>query len=103
MNEESDKPSIPKAGNKFLLKSGKQLIDYVDEAGFGLGFAIGNAVRLCFKSGQESDLVERKKLMDGCSWYIDHASKATHLSKDEITEIVSRITSRIERDQLGGL
>lgn len=100
---EEQKPIVPVVNNKFLLKNGRQVIDYIDEAGFGLGFAIGNAVRLCFKGGQTTDPAERKKWMDGCSWYIDHAARATKTSKNEIVEIVTRITARIEKDQLGDI
>lgn len=97
---EQSQSAKPVSNNKFLLKNGKQVIDYVDEAGFGLGFAIGNAVRLCYKAGREQNPSIRKQYMDGCSWYIDHAVKATRVNKAEIVNIVTRITSRIEKDQL---
>lgn len=103
MQTEQNKVVVPIVNNKFLLKNGRQVVDYIDEAGFGLGFAVGNAVRLCFKAGQTADPAERKKLMDGCSWYIDHAAKVTKINKNELVEIVTRITARIEKDQLGDI
>lgn len=86
--------------NKFQLKNGKCFADYIDAAGLGLGFCVGNAAMQLFKAGMTSDSDEHDKLMTGCAWYINHAVESTHLNREEIVEMVSKITEAVERDQI---
>ena len=88
----------PKPNSKFTLPNGRCVAEYVADFGYGLGFSIGNAVRLCHLAGISTDLADKKKYMDGMSWYINFAERNCHVSKDEVIEIVTKITNKIEND-----
>jgi len=77
----------------------KQLIDYIDDAGWGVGFAIGSAVRQCYKLNRATSLDEKKKYEDGMAWFIKHVSETHGMDIREVMEIVNRITSLIENDR----
>lgn len=76
----------------------KQLIDYIDDSGFGLGFAIGEAVRQCYKFSRETNLNKKQEYQDGMTWFIRHASEAHGIDIMEVQEIVNNIMARIESD-----
>lgn len=86
--------------NKYQLKNGKCFADYIDAAGLCLGFCVGNAAMQLYKAGLTKDDAEHEKFMSGCAWYINHAVEATHLNREEIVEMVSKITEAVERDQI---
>ena len=85
---------------KFLLKNGRQTVDYIDDAGFLLGFCVGRAVQCRYKAGMESDPTKREKLMKDCNWYIDSLAKRKNIMRDEIVSIVKSIVSKMERDRI---
>lgn len=86
---------------KFLLKNGRQTIDYIDEAGFLPGFCIGRAVQCLYKAMVEEDATKREKLMKDCTWYIDHLARRKNWIREEIVEIVKRIVAKMEKDRVG--
>lgn len=86
------------AVNKFQLKNGKCFADYVDAAGLGLGFCVGNAAMQLYKAGFATDKREHDVLLEGCTWYINHAAQNTHINREEIVEMVTKITEAIEKD-----
>ena len=85
---------------KFLLKNGRQLIDYLFKAGFGLGFCIGEAVKCRFKAGLETDHEKQERLMVGCNWYIDKLAKEGNMVREEIVNIVKAVVADIENDKI---
>ena len=85
---------------KFLLKNGRQLIDYLFDSGLGLGFCIGEAVKCRFKAGLETDQEKQKRLMVGCNWYIDKLAKKGNMVREEIVNIVKAIVANIESDKI---
>lgn len=85
---------------KYQLKNGRCFADYVVAAGFGLGYCVGNAAQHLYKAGLAKTDEEHEKCMQGCTWYINHAAKTTHLHREEIMEMVMKITEAIEKDQL---
>lgn len=86
--------------NKFVLKNGKQLIDYIDKAGLLLGACIFRAVQCRYKAGIETDPQKQEKLMAGCNWYIDTLSQRKNMVREEVVSIVKAIVSEIERDRI---
>lgn len=88
--------------NKFQLKNGKCFADYVNAAGLTVGFCIGNAAMQLYKAGMTTDPAEHQKLIDGCTWYINYAHLHTHINRDEIVNMVTKITEAIEKDQQNG-
>lgn len=91
------------ANKKFLIKNGKQTIDYIEDAGFLLGFCVGRAVQCRYKAGLEEDQSKREKLMKDCNWYIDHLARRKNMVREEIVEIVKSIVSKMERDRISEL
>lgn len=85
---------------KFLLKDGRQTIDYIDDAGFLLGFCIGRAVQCRFKAGVEKDCAKQQKLMKDCNWYIDGLARRKNMVREEIVSIVKSIVAKMERDRI---
>ena len=85
---------------KFLLKNGRQLIDYLFDAGLGLGFCIGEAVKCRFKAGLETESEKQERLMVGCNWYIDKLAKKSNMVREEIVNIVKAIVANIESDKI---
>ena len=91
------------ANKKFLIKNGKQTIDYIEDAGFLLGFCVGRAVQCRYKAGLEENQAKREKLMKDCNWYIDHLARRKNMVREEIVEIVKSIVSKMERDRISDL
>lgn len=85
-------------GEDYTVRKKRQFIDYVDEAGFGIGFAIGSAARQCYQMNRATDLAEKKKHEMGMSWFIEHVCRAHNMDVREVTEIIQRITNKIEAD-----
>lgn len=83
---------------KFTLRNGRCVAEYVDDFGYGLGFSIGNAVRLCYLAGIATDVTEKQKYLDGMSWYIKFASDHCNVSSDEVSNIVTKIVTQMEKD-----
>ena len=88
------------ANRKFLLPNGRQTIDYIDDAGFLLGFCIGRAVQCRYKAGFESDPCKVEKLLKDCNWYIDSLSRRKKMVREEIVAIVKSIVSKMEGDRV---
>ena len=84
--------------NKYLLKTGRQTIDYIDDAGLAYGFCIGRAVQCRYKAGIEPDEAKREKLIRDCNWYIDQISRRKNIVREEIVDIVKSIVARMEKD-----
>lgn len=85
---------------KFLLKDGRQTIDYIDEAGFLLGFCIGRAVQCRYKAGVEKDSAKQEKLMKDCNWFIDSLARRKNIVREEIVAIVKTIVAKMEADKI---
>lgn len=85
---------------KFLLKNGRQTIDYIDDAGFLLGFCIGRAVQCRYKAGIETDTARQEKLMKDCNWFIDGLARRKNLVREEIVAIVKSIVAKMEADKI---
>lgn len=85
---------------KFLLKNGRQIIDYLDEAGTLFGFCIGRAVQCFYKATVAEDEKKKEKLMKDGNWFINQLARRKNIVRDEIVSIVSGILSRIERDRI---
>lgn len=85
---------------KYLLKNGRQTIDYIDEAGFLLGFCIGRAVQCRYKAGIETDPAKQEKLMKDCNWFIDSLARRKNMVREEIVTIVKSIVAKIEADKI---
>ena len=85
---------------KFLLKNGRQTIDYIDAAGFLLGFCIGRAVQCRYKAGIETDTARQEKLMKDCNWFIDGLARRKKLVREEIVAIVKSIVAKMEADKI---
>lgn len=85
---------------KFLLKNGRQTIDYIDDAGFLLGFCIGRAVQCRYKAGNEADTAKQEKLMKDCNWFIDGLARRKNLVREEIVAIVKSIVAKMEADKI---
>lgn len=85
---------------KFLLKNGRQTIDYIDEEGFLLGFCIGRAVQCRFKAGLDTDPAKQEKLMKDCNWYIDGLARRKNMVREEIVAIVKSIVGKMEKDKI---
>lgn len=85
---------------KFLLKNGRQTIDYIDDAGLLLGFCIGRAVQCRYKAGVESDKAKQEKLMKDCNWYIDCLARRKNMVREEIVAIVKSIVGKMEKDRI---
>lgn len=92
--------SSDNANQKFLLKNGRQTIDYIFDAGLGLGFSIGEAVKCRFKAGIETDPAKQEKLMKACNWYIDGLARRTKMVREEIVAVVQSIVAKIEADKV---
>lgn len=84
---------------KYLLKNGRQTIDYIDEAGFLLGFCIGRAVQCRYKAGHEEDATLQEKLMKDCNWFIDSLARRKNIVREEVVSIVKSIVSKIEAEK----
>lgn len=82
----------------YSIRKKRQFIDYVDDAGFGVGFAIGSAARQCYKMNRATNLAEKKKYEVGMSWFIEHVCQAHNMDVREVTELIQRISGRIEAD-----
>ena len=93
-------PINDNTNKKFLLKNGRQTIDYIDDAGFLLGFCIGRAAQCRFKAGLEVDSDKQEKLMKDCNWYIDSLSRRKNMVREEIVAIVKSIVSKMENDRI---
>lgn len=85
---------------KFLLKNGRQTIDYIDDAGMLLGFCIGRAIQCRFKAGLESDPVKQEKLMKDCNWFIDGLARRKNIVREEIVAIVQSVVAKMEKDRI---
>lgn len=85
---------------KFLLKNGRQIIDYIDDAGFLYGFAIGRAVQCLFKAGVETDPIKKEKLIRDGNWFINHLARRKNIVREELVSIVTSIVSKIEKDKV---
>lgn len=85
---------------KFLLKDGRQTIDYIDERGFLLGFCIGRAVQCRYKAGIEKDPAKQEKLMKDCNWFIDSLARRKNMVREEIVAIVKSIVAEMEADKI---
>lgn len=85
---------------KFLLKDGRQTIDYIDDAGLLLGFCIGRAVQCRFKAGIEADTAKQEKLMKDCNWYIDGLARRKNIVREEIVAIVKSVVAKMEKDRI---
>ena len=85
---------------KFLLKNGRQVIDYVLDAGFVLGGCIFAAVKCRYKARLEVDPAKQEALMKACNWYIDSLARRSNFVREEIVAIVRTIVSKIEADMI---
>lgn len=85
---------------KFLLKNGRQVIDYVFDAGFGLGGCIFAAVKCRYKAGLETDPMKQEQLMKTCNWYIDSLARRGNIVREEIVAIVKSIVAKMEADKI---
>ena len=85
---------------KFLLKNGRQTVDYIDDAGLLLGFCIGRAVQCRYKAGVESDNAKQEKLMKDCNWFIDFLARRKNIVREEIVAIVKSIVGKMENDRI---
>lgn len=85
---------------KFLLKNGRQTIDYIDDAGLLLGFCIGRAVQCRYKAGIEPDAAKQQKLMKDCNWFIDSLARRKNMVREEIVAIVKSIVAKMEKDRI---
>ena len=85
---------------KYLLKNGRQTIDYIDEAGFLLGFCVGRAVQCRYKAGIETDPAKQEKLMKDCNWFIDSLARRKNMVREEIVTRVKSIVAKIEADKI---
>lgn len=88
------------ANKKFLLKNGRQTIDYIDDAGYLMGFCIGRAVQCLYKANVETDPTKREKLMKDCNWYIDHLSSRRNIIREEIVSVVKSIVRKMMADKI---
>lgn len=93
-------PINDNTNRKFLLKNGRQTIDYIDEAGFLLGFCIGRAVQCRYKAGIENDSAKQEKLMKDCNWFIDSLARRKNMVREEIVAIVRTIVAKMESDKV---
>ena len=85
---------------KFLLKNGRQTIDYIDDAGSLFRFCIGRAVQCRYKAGIETDTARQEKLMKDCNWFIDGLARRKNLVREEIVAIVKSIVAKMEADKI---
>lgn len=85
---------------KYLLKDGRQTIDYIDENGFLLGFCIGRAVQCRYKAGIEKDRAKQEKLMRDCNWFIDSLARRKNMVREEVVAIVKSIVCKMESDRI---
>ena len=85
---------------KFLLKNGRQTIDYIDDAGILLGFCIGRAIQCRYKAGVETDPVKQEKLIKDCNWFIDSLARRKNIVREEIVNIVKSVVGKMERDRV---
>lgn len=85
---------------KFLLKNGRQVIDYIFDAGFGLGGCIFAAVKCRYKARLEIDPAKQEQFMKACNWYIDSLARRGNIVREEIVTIVRTIVSKIEADMI---
>lgn len=88
------------ANRKFLLKNGRQTVDYIDDAGLLLGFCLGRAIQCRFKAGVETDPTKQEKLMKDCNWFIDHLARRKNMVREEIVAIVKSVVGKMEKDRL---
>ena len=93
-------PTTDNTNKKYLLKNGRQTIDYIDEAGFLLGFCIGRAVQCRYKAGIECDSAKQEKLMKDCNWFIDSLARRKNMVREEIVAIVRTIVGKMESDKV---
>lgn len=85
---------------KFLLKNGRQTIDYIDDAGLLLGFCLGRAIQCRYKAGIESDTAKQEKLMKDCNWFIDSLARRKNMVREEIVSIVKSVVAKMEKDRI---
>ena len=85
---------------KFLLKNGRQTIDYIDDAGLLLGFCLGRAIQCRYKAGIESDTAKQEKLMKDCNWFIDSLARRKNMVREEIVAIVKSVVAKMEKDRI---
>ena len=85
---------------KFLLKDGRQAIDYLFKGGFGLGYCIGSAALCRFKAGLEKDPAKQDNLMKACNWHIDKLASKSNFVREEIVAIVKALVSQMEADKI---
>lgn len=83
---------------KFLLKNGRQVIDYIGEAGFGLGFSMGRAVECMFKS--LIDPARKEKHINDANWFINYLARQKNFVREELVAIVTSIVSKLEKDMV---
>lgn len=88
------------ANKKFLLKNGRQTIDYIDDSGFLLGFCIGRAIQCRYKAGIETDIAKQEKLMKDCNWFIDSLARRKNMVREEIVAIVKSVVAKMEADKI---
>ncbi|MBO6031834.1 MAG: hypothetical protein J6Q22_10375 [Prevotella sp.] len=92
--------SVENNSTKYLLKDGKQAIDYLFKGGFGLGYCIGRAALCRFKAGLETDKEKQDFLMKACNWHIDKLASKSNFVREEIVEIVKSLVAQIEADKI---
>ena len=85
---------------KYLLKNGRQTIDYIDDAGLLLGFCLGRAIQCRYKAGIESDTAKQEKLMKDCNWFIDNLARRKNMVREEIVAIVKSVVAKMEKDRI---
>lgn len=85
---------------KYLLKNGRQTIDYIDDAGLLLGFCLGRAIQCRYKAGIESDTAKQEKLMKDCNWFIDSLARRKNMVREEIVAIVKSVVAKMEKDRV---
>lgn len=85
---------------KFLLKNGRQTIDYIDDAGLLLGFCLGRAIQCRYKAGVETDPAKQEKLMKDCAWFIDSLARRKNMVREEIVSIVKSVVGKMEKDRI---
>lgn len=85
---------------KYLLKNGRQTIDYIDDAGLLLGFCLGRAIQCRYKAGIESDTAKQEKLMKDCNWFIDSLARRKNMVREEIVAIVKSVVAKMEKDRI---
>ena len=85
---------------KFLLKNGRQAIDYIEDAGFLLGYCISRAVLCRYKAGLETDSAKQDKLIADCNWFIDTLARLKNIVREEVVAIVKSIVAKMEKDRI---